>query len=127
MKYLISKKHYEQSEYPLDSEGYPDWSKEPQPHKDAYQEGGHRWELRSCDEKEFDRRFGSFEGLWRSKGTGHDTYLHGIKRLHPETLSWVIDIDDLESFCELSNYPILIIPYNADIPMYLLPQIQIQN
>ena len=62
------------------------------------------WHIRTCNEEEFNKRFSTREGLWRSKGTEHHVTSNGhIARRGKDKAYWTIEINTLE---ELFNFSI---------------------
>lgn len=59
------------------------------------------WQTRTCTEEEFNERFSSGEGLWRSKGTNHHINNEGfvVRKLEDQEV-WKIKIDTLEDLNE---------------------------
>ena len=55
------------------------------------------WGCRTVSEKEFNRKFSSSEGKWRTKGKNHKIMKHGcIGRMFGYEICWVLNIDSLE-------------------------------
>lgn len=76
------------------------------PHDKAYKITYDRKEVRTLKtEKEFDRKFGDREGLWRSKGVHHIINEEGyIQRTHlNKNEGWAIKFSSLEELIEFSE------------------------
>ncbi len=75
------------------------WHNEKPPCEGAKKERVDRIETRTCSEEDFDRKFSSSEGLWRSKGCDHSVTDEGyIKRIHKDDVGvWMVDFSDLDS------------------------------
>lgn len=101
-----------------------------QPCKDAYKKPVDRVEVRTLyREEEFDKRHGTREGLWRSKGEGHGFDKNGyIRRVFPKAEEcWVVSIDSLENlmrFIEDNESRVVIFDSSR---FDGLPQIEIYN
>lgn len=55
------------------------------------------WELRTCSEEDFNRRFSKKEGTWRSKGKNHKITEEGyITRQVDDVTEWVVEMNTLE-------------------------------
>ena len=77
------------------------WSEE-KPCEEAEKMTVPYWHTRTCDEKEFNRKFSDREGLWRSKGKNHKITKDGyITRQEEDKEVWGIEIKSLE---ELLNF-----------------------
>jgi hypothetical protein len=95
------------------------------PCEEAKKELVHSWQLRTCSEDEYNRKWAPSEGLWRSKGKNHAIYSDGIQRQVEDREAWVIEINSLEDINKLAKkYGELIISENY---ITQLPNIEIYD
>lgn len=79
------------------------WDKKPC--KEAFRHKIPNWVIRTCSEEEYNKRFAKNEGgLWRARGTNHQTTKEGyIKRQDGMKECWGININSIDQLIELSK------------------------
>ena len=73
------------------------------------------WDVRTCDEAEFDRKLSGRCGLWRDKGKNHKALGNGwIARQLPDMEGWTVTLNNLEELMSFSaKYGKLILKPNG--------------
>ena len=72
------------------------------PCKEAVKRTFEYWHTRTCTEKEFNEKFSSREGLWKSKGKNHTVTKEGyITRQEENRKEWSIEIKTLKDLQKL--------------------------
>jgi hypothetical protein len=63
------------------------------------------WMIRTCTEETFNLKFGTREGLWRSKGTNHKKTHNGewIMRRENDVEVWGIEINTIEELIDFAK------------------------
>lgn len=68
----------------------------------AFKTSFQRWDCRTCDEAEFDRRGKKYDwhdAPWRAHGSGHREWVNGgVRRLMGMQTLWVVQVDDPVAF-----------------------------
>ena len=85
------------------------------PCDNAYEAKHPDYHIRTCTEEQFNERFSSREGLWRSKGKDHCITEEGfIERREKDKKCWTIKIESMEELESLSkNYGPLVVDMNT--------------